>query len=514
MAGNPEPAMVEPVFFKQKDFGENLSTSPLKAYEVCMAVSRIIGQGNVDGAQNINGIWRIYLHSKESRINLLVRGHLTLMGRQVQLFDKNPTLVKDPSEPIERVTIKDLPLSVSNTEVDSFLVSKGLVPISAVKYTRARDEAGGLTSFRTGDRFVYVKGPISPILPKKATIADFMCRTYHDGQFKPNCQVCNMAGHSPGDSCCASRNTGQTIIAFHSHKNIFSNFYPCQIEVDGVSFPSVEHGYQWYQAKDAGLEDLADQIINAPHAGIAKKLSKRIPQEFRENWEKINIDKMNTLLMAKVAQVPAFEAGLIESNGSILAESTPDRFWASGLSSDVTEKTNPQTWPGLNKLGTLLMEIRQELLTDRYKVSEDNTSALSHLDEEEDTDGKFFNTHEEDIFTDEVTSVDMTESASVLSIDSAKSTKTRVVGKTSCEDSAPSSSNVKTAGEPVKTQTKLRQKKLTETDKAKNSSEGKKKNSKQAQSMKTHEKQGEKRKPSRTPEKEKMSKLMKVFTKK
>ena len=63
-----------------------------------------------------------------------------------------------------------------------------------------------------------------------------------------------------------------------------------------------------------------------------------VPREFRDNWEKINIEKMKTLLKAKVAQVPAFEAALIESSGSILAESTPDRFWASGLSNEVTEK--------------------------------------------------------------------------------------------------------------------------------------------------------------------------------
>ena len=83
----PLPSMVEPVFFKQKDI-DNQSLSSLNSYDVCMAVSRIVGQRNVDGAPNINGIWRVYLLSKESRVNLLVRGTLTLMERQVQLFDK------------------------------------------------------------------------------------------------------------------------------------------------------------------------------------------------------------------------------------------------------------------------------------------------------------------------------------------------------------------------------------------------------------------------------------------
>ena len=139
-----------------------------------------------------------------------------------------------------------------------------------------------------------------------------------------------MTGHFPGDSCCPSKNTGPPVTAFHFHKNIFSNFYTCKLEVDGMSFSSVKHWYQWYQAKDARLKDLAEQFINAPHAVVAKKMS--IPQEFRETLEKINVEKMKKLLMAKVSQVPIFEieAALIESNGNILAEATADHFWASG----------------------------------------------------------------------------------------------------------------------------------------------------------------------------------------
>ena len=367
--------------------------------------------------------------------------------------------MKDPSEIIERLTIKDLPLSVSNNEIDAFLASKGLVPISNIKYTRARDENGGLTSFRTGDRFVFVKGPVTPILPKKASIADFNCRTYHDGQFKPYCEVCNTTGHFAGDSCCPSRNTGKPVIAFHSHKNIFSNFFPCNIEVDGITFPSVEHGYQWYQAKDANLEDLAEQIKNAPHAGKAKKLSKSIPREFRDNWEKINIEKMKTLLKAKVAQVPAFEAALIESSGSILAESTPDRFWASGLSNEDTEKTNPQTWPGLNKLGHLMMDIRQGILTEKHMEPEENTSLTSQQSPgEEDTDCEFFNTHEDEIFIEETTAAQKTESNSTVSADSGKSMHTATVEKLSYKDAASNLSNIGTTVEKAKTQSRLRQK--------------------------------------------------------
>ena len=508
---------VEPVFFKQKDIHSNQNLTSLTSYDVCIAVSRIVGQSNVDGAQNINGIWRIYLLSKESRVNLLVRGALTLMGRQVQLFDKNPTLMRDPTENIERLTIKDLPLSVSNSEIDAYLASKGLVAASNIKYTKARDENGGLTNFKTGDRFVFVKGPITPILPKKAQIADFNCRTYHDGQFQPNSEVCNTTGHYAGDSSCPSRNKGKPVTAFHSHKNIFSNFYPCNIEVDGTTFSSVEHGYQWYQAKDANLDDLAEQIMNAPHAGIAKKLSKSIPKDFRENWEEINIDKMLTLLQAKITQVPAFKAALIESSGSFLAESTPDRFWASGLSREVTEKADPKTWPGLNKLGHLMMEIRDNILCDMEK--EENTSTTSQQSlGEEDTDCEFFNTHDDEIFTEESqesVTCEMTESISTLSANAATSSQITTAEKQSQKGSTSNPSKLDSESTKDQTQSRLRQQTLTEaTTKGKPSSTSRNTKNKQGAAPKSNVKQGEKRKPSHTPEKDKMSKLMKVFTKK
>ena len=78
---------VEPVFFKSKDFSSNRQES-LRPYDVCVAVSNIVGQNNVEGAQNINGIWRVYTSSRESRVNLLMRGSLTVKGRQVNLYNQ------------------------------------------------------------------------------------------------------------------------------------------------------------------------------------------------------------------------------------------------------------------------------------------------------------------------------------------------------------------------------------------------------------------------------------------
>ena len=168
---------------------------------------------------------------------------------------------------------------------------------------------------------------------------------------------------------------------------------------------------------------------------------------------------MKTFLKAKVAQVPAFETALIESSASILAESSPDRFWASGLSNEVTGKANPQTWTGLNKLVHLMMDIRQSILTEKHMEPEENTSlTLQQSPGEEDTDCEFFNTHEDEIFIKKTTAVQKTDSNSTVSADSEKSMHTATVEKPSYKDAASNLSNIGTTAEKTKTQSRLSKK--------------------------------------------------------
>ena len=66
----------EPVFFRQSDYDANCesrSDTALTTYDVCMAVSKIVGKSLVDGAQNIRGVWRIYLSDRPARLNLCVK---------------------------------------------------------------------------------------------------------------------------------------------------------------------------------------------------------------------------------------------------------------------------------------------------------------------------------------------------------------------------------------------------------------------------------------------------------
>ena len=99
-------------------------------------------------------------------------------------------------------------------------------------------------------------------------------------------------------------------------------------------------------ATEFGKAELAEKIFKAEHAGVAKRLSKGIADdEERLKWEKDNTDVMRNLLQAKLEQCQEFRSLLIEYADVTLAEATPSRLWATGLSPYMTEHTAPNFWP-------------------------------------------------------------------------------------------------------------------------------------------------------------------------
>ena len=153
--------------------------------------------------------------------------------------------------------------------------------------------------------------------------------------------VCGESGHKLGDLGCKALPT-ETIRAFKGFRHPLSNHFPCRLQVYESEFKSVEHAYFWQMATEFGNSDLATEIKNSAHAGEIKKLSKLIAEDDKRfTWETDNIDVMKFLLQAKAKQCTQFRNCLIENKGKTLAETTPSKLWASGLSPFVTEHSSP-----------------------------------------------------------------------------------------------------------------------------------------------------------------------------
>ena len=70
---------------------------------------------------------------------------------------------------------------------------------------------------------------------------------------------------------------------------------------------------------------------------------------------------MQYLLEVKAQQRVRFRQCLEENRDYILAEASPSKLWAPGMSPFVTEHTAPKFWPGKNVLGSMLTAMAQHL---------------------------------------------------------------------------------------------------------------------------------------------------------
>ncbi len=150
-------------------------------------------------------------------------------------------------------------------------------------------------------------------------------------------------------------NGDNTSVLFRSHTDALSNFFPCTLHVYGDKFKSSEAAYQYAFAAEHDNWDLAEQIKTAKNAAEAKELSKQIPLgQISSQWNDKKVDIMREILEEKFNQCQQFRQRLKETGKRPLVENTTSKFWARGHDGN-----------GQNKLGVLLMELRDKMYSDK-----------------------------------------------------------------------------------------------------------------------------------------------------
>ena len=389
--------------------------------QICNAVTRIIGQGKLDGVQRIGNLWRIYPTEKAARIELFMSQRLNVEGNPVMLYDQNPYVVglgragisgHQLPQQKDKLTIKNVPLSVSNTEIENMLKENGVKFSSSLRYGHVRNELGQLTNYKSGDRYVYVE-PFNPPLPVNQKVGDFTCLVFHHGKLT-ECKACGTRGHRVGDNICAAKpKHDEHIVTFRGYKNPLSNHFPFVLSAYETTFASVEHAFFWRMSSEMNKPQLAEKIKKAKHAGLAKQLSKDIASdEERLQWEMDNHDVMRYLIRQKFEQCEEFRAWLSESKGKTLAEATGSRLWGTGMSPFLSQNTAPDYWPDKNLLGAILIELANELpdepMDENRESSSENEHENEHVknkdedddnDEYEDDNDEYEDAQQEDIVT-------------------------------------------------------------------------------------------------------------------
>ena len=136
------------------------------------------------------------------------------------------------------------------------------------------------------------------------------------------------------------------ILGFNKEYRFLSNFYPAIVEYDGLDYPSTEHAYQAAKTEDLGQRR---RIRESQKPGDAKRSGQQV--KMRSDWEQIKISVMKDLVRQKFTKHKDLKEKLLATGDAYLEETNhwKDIFW--GVCKG----------KGLNHLGKILMEVREEI---------------------------------------------------------------------------------------------------------------------------------------------------------
>lgn len=136
-----------------------------------------------------------------------------------------------------------------------------------------------------------------------------------------------------------------------------SNFYPCEIKMDGLVYPNVESAYVSAKVVDKKEKARIHKLSLQYPPGYIKKVGRSV--NMRQDWDGIKLEVMEECLKQKFALGTELAKMLVATGERELIEGNTwnDRYW--GVCNGV----------GRNHLGKLLMKRRKDLQLTQFLVN-------------------------------------------------------------------------------------------------------------------------------------------------
>jgi ribA/ribD-fused uncharacterized protein len=132
----------------------------------------------------------------------------------------------------------------------------------------------------------------------------------------------------------------------------FSNLYRRPIEFEGEDFATSEHAYQ---AGKARKPEVRDWVLSAPSPALVAMAAHGLYYwDIAPGWSRTKFDRMRGVLRAKFTQHDDLKELLLATGDVRLVESAT-------VDNEVNRLWGEVNGEGRNMLGTLLMELREEL---------------------------------------------------------------------------------------------------------------------------------------------------------
>jgi ribA/ribD-fused uncharacterized protein len=146
---------------------------------------------------------------------------------------------------------------------------------------------------------------------------------------------------------------------------VYSQFYPVEFQIDGVSYRSAE---QWMMAAKARLfgdQEALGGILGAKEPLTCKKIGRTVRNYDDGRWSAARFDLVVAGNIAKFGQNEPLREHLLGSHDAILVEAAPrDTIWGIGLGRENRAVHDPLRWRGRNLLGFALVKVRALLRGD------------------------------------------------------------------------------------------------------------------------------------------------------
>lgn len=145
-------------------------------------------------------------------------------------------------------------------------------------------------------------------------------------------------------------------------KACLSQWYPAELTIDGLRFPTAEHYMMFRKAQLFNDAETAERIVEAKGPAAVKALGRGV-RGFEESiWRQNRVAIVVEGNYAKFSQSAPLREFLVGTNQRVLVEASPvDKVWGIGLAADDPHADNPLEWRGLNLLGFALMDVRERL---------------------------------------------------------------------------------------------------------------------------------------------------------
>jgi len=138
---------------------------------------------------------------------------------------------------------------------------------------------------------------------------------------------------------------------FSSPFDPLNNWSAHIISIDGQVFYTLEHAYHW--KKFAGnYSEIADQVAQSRSPWAAMGVARKYANKVRPDWNKIKVNVMKELVLAKYEQNKDVQHNLAKTGTRRIIENSPwDSYWGAG-----------KDGKGKNMMGAIWMELRDEKL--------------------------------------------------------------------------------------------------------------------------------------------------------